>query len=160
MTAFNSLSELDSIFSRKASSSTSDKDRPTSSKSKRSNPDQQKRSSILNVKTIRSITQDSKKGKGRDNQSVKKEFKPVEEEGDKQILDPSQRLITRSSKINQLQSKRKLNSEEDEEELKFRDSRGNRAKTDDGLYIYSIEELRIGLGGETPECPFDCNCCF
>ncbi|KAI8449936.1 hypothetical protein BY996DRAFT_4366673 [Phakopsora pachyrhizi] len=139
MTAFNSLSELDSIFSRKASSSTSDKDRPTSSKSKRSNPDQQKRSSILNVKTIRSITQDSKKGK-----------------------DPSQRLITRSSKINQLQSKRKLNSEEDEEELKFRDSRGNRlsAKTDDGLYIYSIEELRIGLGGETPECPFDCNCCF
>lgn len=55
------------------------------------------------------------------------------------------------------------------------------ARTDDGLAIYSVEELNIGRGGgkyrhgshaivsiliiyitpkDTPECPFDCACCF
>ncbi|GAA5993808.1 hypothetical protein JCM10908_000673 [Rhodotorula pacifica] len=47
-----------------------------------------------------------------------------------------------------------------EEEERFRDSRGLRQKTDDGLPIYSTSELKIGLGGETPLCPFDCTCCF
>ncbi|PHJ19101.1 hypothetical protein CSUI_007066 [Cystoisospora suis] len=32
--------------------------------------------------------------------------------------------------------------------------------TEDGLRIYSEEELKIGQGGGTPSCPFDCNCCF
>jgi hypothetical protein len=30
----------------------------------------------------------------------------------------------------------------------------------DGLPIYSLEELNVGKGGDTAECPFDCNCCF
>ncbi|GAA5886034.1 hypothetical protein JCM3774_001471 [Rhodotorula dairenensis] len=47
-----------------------------------------------------------------------------------------------------------------EEEERFRDSRGLRQKTDDGLPIYSTSELKIGLGGDTPLCPFDCTCCF
>ncbi len=30
-----------------------------------------------------------------------------------------------------------------------------------GLPIYSAESLRISTkGGETKDCPFDCNCCF
>jgi len=33
-------------------------------------------------------------------------------------------------------------------------------KTDDGLPIYDIKELNIGLGGDTELCPFDCQCCF
>jgi hypothetical protein len=33
-------------------------------------------------------------------------------------------------------------------------------KTDDGLPIYDIKELNIGLGGDTELCPFDCECCF
>jgi len=32
--------------------------------------------------------------------------------------------------------------------------------TEDGLKIYSAEELRIGKGQNTPLCPFDCECCF
>ncbi|CRH00060.1 conserved protein, unknown function [Plasmodium relictum] len=32
--------------------------------------------------------------------------------------------------------------------------------TPDGLPIYSMEELKIGKGGYTKECPFECNCCF
>ena len=46
----------------------------------------------------------------------------------------------------------------------FFDSRGikrkTRALTEDGLPIFTPKELRIGLGGGTDLCPFDCNCCF
>jgi len=31
---------------------------------------------------------------------------------------------------------------------------------DDGTPIYSVEQLRIGKGGGTKDCPFDCWCCF
>lgn len=42
----------------------------------------------------------------------------------------------------------------------FTDSRGTtRRKTDDGLTIYSESELKLGQGGDTPLCPFDCDCC-
>jgi hypothetical protein len=43
----------------------------------------------------------------------------------------------------------------------FGDSRGKSSKyTEDGLRIYSVQDLNIGLGGDTPQCPFDCDCCF
>ncbi|KAI8583784.1 hypothetical protein K450DRAFT_219971 [Umbelopsis ramanniana AG] len=44
----------------------------------------------------------------------------------------------------------------------FGDSRGKKSKrtTDDGYPLYDVKELNIGLGGDTPECPFDCKCCF
>jgi hypothetical protein len=46
----------------------------------------------------------------------------------------------------------------------FFDSRGlkrkSRSLTEDGLPIYTVSELKIGLGGGTELCPFDCNCCF
>lgn len=32
--------------------------------------------------------------------------------------------------------------------------------TEDGLPIWTDKEMKIGLGGGTPECPFDCDCCF
>ncbi|BGP33405.1 hypothetical protein JCM10296v2_005205 [Rhodotorula toruloides] len=47
-----------------------------------------------------------------------------------------------------------------EEEERFMDSRGNRKRTEDGLPIYSEAELKIGFGGDTPLCPFDCDCCY
>ncbi|KAH8554327.1 hypothetical protein BGW37DRAFT_249771 [Umbelopsis sp. PMI_123] len=44
----------------------------------------------------------------------------------------------------------------------FSDSRGKKSRrtTDDGFPLYDVKELNIGLGGDTPECPFDCKCCF
>ncbi|EHY66030.1 hypothetical protein NEAUS04_2245 [Nematocida ausubeli] len=30
----------------------------------------------------------------------------------------------------------------------------------DGYKIYTQEELKIGRGGNTPNCPIDCDCCF
>lgn len=32
--------------------------------------------------------------------------------------------------------------------------------TEEGFKIYTAEELKIGQGGDTSDCPFDCNCCF
>ncbi len=32
--------------------------------------------------------------------------------------------------------------------------------TEDGLKIYSMDDLNMGKGGNTSECPFDCQCCF
>jgi len=55
----------------------------------------------------------------------------------------------------------KAEKDEDADEA-FRDSRGTsgRRTTEDGLNIYDINELNIGKGGDTPLCPFDCECCF
>ena len=33
-------------------------------------------------------------------------------------------------------------------------------KTDDGYNLFTVEEMNIGKGGDTSECPFDCQCCF
>lgn len=30
----------------------------------------------------------------------------------------------------------------------------------DGLAIYSTDQLQLGKGGDTKDCPFDCWCCF
>ncbi|KAJ3822993.1 hypothetical protein F5880DRAFT_584347 [Lentinula raphanica] len=50
------------------------------------------------------------------------------------------------------------------EEEKFKDSRGSgpRRKTEEGWSIYKADELGIrddDEGGDTPLCPFDCDCC-
>ncbi|KAJ1645401.1 hypothetical protein IWQ61_010319, partial [Dispira simplex] len=44
----------------------------------------------------------------------------------------------------------------------FFDSRGTKSKrlTEDGLPLFTVQDLRIGEGGDTPDCPFDCQCCF
>ncbi|CAM0141031.1 unnamed protein product [Umbelopsis sp. WA50703] len=44
----------------------------------------------------------------------------------------------------------------------FSDSRGKKSKrmTDDGYPLYDVKDLNIGLGGDTPDCPFDCTCCY
>ncbi|KAH9944482.1 DUF1764-domain-containing protein [Epithele typhae] len=49
-----------------------------------------------------------------------------------------------------------------EEDDRFKDSRGTgpRRKTEEGFAIYKEDELGItAQGGDTPLCPFDCQCC-
>ncbi|CAG8535213.1 12512_t:CDS:2 [Acaulospora morrowiae] len=55
-------------------------------------------------------------------------------------------------------NKRKLIQNDDDG---FSDSRGTkiRKSTEDGFAIYNANELNIGNGGDTPLCPFDCDCC-
>jgi hypothetical protein len=40
--------------------------------------------------------------------------------------------------------------------------KGGRKRTEEGYTIYREEELGLGSnkGGDTPLCPFDCDCCF
>jgi hypothetical protein len=40
-----------------------------------------------------------------------------------------------------------------------KDQPQRRRYTEDGLPIYTVEELGIGKGGNTPLCPIDCDCC-
>jgi hypothetical protein len=44
------------------------------------------------------------------------------------------------------------------------DTRGKKKKarplTDDGLPIFTAEEMGLNKGGDTADCPFDCSCCF
>ena len=35
-----------------------------------------------------------------------------------------------------------------------------RKMTEDGLPVYKEDELKIGLGKDTEDCPFDCDCCY
>ena len=32
--------------------------------------------------------------------------------------------------------------------------------TEEGYRIYTVDDLKIGKGGDTEDCPFDCECCF
>lgn len=40
--------------------------------------------------------------------------------------------------------------------------KGGRTQTSDpdALFVYSDKEMKIGLGKETKDCPFDCWCCY
>ncbi|TNV75376.1 hypothetical protein FGO68_gene3754 [Halteria grandinella] len=38
--------------------------------------------------------------------------------------------------------------------------KSGRKMTEDGYKIYSLDELNVGKGGDTEQCPFDCECCY
>ncbi|CAD6888472.1 unnamed protein product [Tilletia laevis] len=85
------------------------------------------------------------------------------------ILDPSAPRPTAttttqtasSSSTSQRTQGRAFEAALDEDDLAFADSRGSaRKRTEEGFPIYSESELKIGQGGGTPLCPFDCDCCF
>ncbi|KEP64651.1 UNVERIFIED_CONTAM: hypothetical protein HHA_306195 [Hammondia hammondi] len=65
------------------------------------------------------------------------------------------RKETAHSKAGQKKKRRPLTFDED---MGLNQHAINR--TADGLRIYTEEELGIGKGGGTPDCPFDCSCCF
>ena len=46
------------------------------------------------------------------------------------------------------------------EEPRVRSGAQARQKTEEGLAIYKEEELNLGKGGDSPDCPLDCACCF
>lgn len=79
------------------------------------------------------------------------------------VIDPSTRIpaAKRAKKIPSQKSPSDIAGKEAEEA--FKDSRGSgpRRKTDEGFSIFKEAELGIrDEGGDTPLCPFDCQCCF
>ncbi|KAI0348644.1 DUF1764-domain-containing protein [Trametopsis cervina] len=131
-------------------------------------------SSVTTQKPDTSAKKSSKKKRKRE---VAKEEKAVDDKEDQErpakrkipetVVDPSieisapkkQERSARPSKLEAVKSKKKDNKGEEE---KFKDSRGTgpRRKTDEGFAIYKEDELGITeQGGDTPLCPFDCECC-
>ncbi|XP_073222619.1 uncharacterized protein C6G9.01c-like [Cicer arietinum] len=70
--------------------------------------------------------------------------------------------VTKSAdNTKKMKNEKKKSKRVDDGEFVDRPSRP-RKKTEDGLTIYSEEELGLSKGdaGNTPLCPFDCSCCF
>ena len=106
---------------------------------------------------------------------IDKIFSKVEKPKNKQTTKATNQIVKKNESENTVPKKPTLkiaktesNDKKNNEKLKKKISKekaGNnqnkRAKhTDDGLKIYNEDDLNIGKGGNTPECPFDCNCCF
>ncbi|OAX44761.1 hypothetical protein K503DRAFT_2967 [Rhizopogon vinicolor AM-OR11-026] len=97
------------------------------------------------------------------------------------VVDPSSKSSTTSKRPKlDVSTSSQPSHEKRKDEDRFKDSRGTAPsmpllfskfktpitlpsgrKTDDGYNIYKEDELGISnTGGDTPQCPFDCNCCF
>ncbi|KAJ3511210.1 hypothetical protein NMY22_g15726 [Coprinellus aureogranulatus] len=77
------------------------------------------------------------------------------------VVDPSVQIPQKRQKVPPKAASKSKQDREDEED--FKDSRGTgpRRKTEEGWAIYKEAELGIDpTAGDTPLCPFDCNCCF
>ncbi|KAG6911851.1 hypothetical protein DXG01_000098 [Tephrocybe rancida] len=77
------------------------------------------------------------------------------------VVDTSNSII--SSKRPKIESKPKASNSKPSTTEEFSDSRGSRTRktTEEGWTIYKEDELGIrDEGGDTPLCPFDCECCF
>ncbi|CAE6436718.1 unnamed protein product [Rhizoctonia solani] len=78
------------------------------------------------------------------------------------VVDPSTEVESKSKKLKPSKQGKK-SAVVDSDDERFRDSRGTgpRRKTEEGFFIYKEDELGINdEGGDTPLCPFDCDCCF
>lgn len=67
------------------------------------------------------------------------------------------------SKVTKAQPRKEKKSAAPAADDGFADSRGTkggRRTTDDGYPIYADKELLAEGGGDTPQCPFDCACCY
>ncbi|KAL0575987.1 hypothetical protein V5O48_005987 [Marasmius crinis-equi] len=85
------------------------------------------------------------------------------------VVDPSiqlpsskrQKVVKESVELKVKTKPSKMDKTEDE--ARFKDSRGTgpRRKTEEGWSVFKEDELGINdEGGDTPLCPFDCQCCF
>ncbi|OAV94964.1 hypothetical protein PTTG_06944 [Puccinia triticina 1-1 BBBD Race 1] len=170
-----SLSEIDTIFASRGSSTISkkantrrpDSPGPSSEGAERTTASGRGGSGVSDGKVQGSGAERRPAGRpGAKRKAEEAEPRPSPVEV---LIDPSQSLLLPTPNLPPAgSSKKKRNTRalpahldlDDEQERAFRDSRGTRAKTEDGLVIYSVEELKIGLGQDTPDCPFDCQCCF
>ncbi|KAG8701621.1 hypothetical protein FRC08_003990 [Ceratobasidium sp. 394] len=79
------------------------------------------------------------------------------------VVDPSLAVDPKVNKSKEGKKAKVAVRVENSDDERFRDSRGTepRRRTEEGYAIYKEDELGIGTeGGDTPLCPFDCDCCF
>ncbi|KIJ55805.1 hypothetical protein M422DRAFT_200142 [Sphaerobolus stellatus SS14] len=176
-------SEIDAIFATKGKAKLAE-ELPSSSKAK----GKAKTESVADTSASASSSKKSKKKKKKKKAAEGDKASTKEEEaasttatssGSKRklpepetILDPSlslsqpskrQKKPLKSIATVEPSSKKKTTAADPEDEGRFRDSRGSgpKRKTEEGYSIYKEDELGIrDEGGDTPLCPFDCDCCF
>ncbi|EUR70134.1 hypothetical protein PFAG_03291 [Plasmodium falciparum Santa Lucia] len=84
--------------------------------------------------------------------------KKVKENNNKKVKEDNNKKIKEDNKlINKNEANKKNNNKISNNKKKIE---SERLRTPDGLPIYSMDELNMGKGGYTKNCPFDCNCCF
>jgi len=149
-------SEIDDIFAHKPTVTKDPKPSPSSS----TLPPEKKKK--------------SKAAKRKREQPTEDAAPPTKRRAPETILDPSAHLSavapqkTPAAKVQKstagsIAKKKKSSEKHKEDEERFKDSRGTgpRRKTEEGFSIYKEDELGItDQGGDTPLCPFDCQCCF
>jgi hypothetical protein len=108
----------------------------------------------------------TKKDKKRKRRTENGEKPPApDEKAPETIIDPSASLPA-AKRVKVSKSTEKTSQTSSKKDIdKFKDSRGSgpRRKTEEGWSIYKADELGIkddDEGGDTPLCPFDCDCCF
>ncbi|KAH9821663.1 hypothetical protein DFH28DRAFT_527791 [Melampsora americana] len=161
------LSEIDAIFATTKTSKNQITNNTTKNSEEKTNKRKKDDSKPNQIEINKLGTEEKKKKKKKKENPIKETEEKDKDLGEvEEIIDPSINILKISNQTGGIDSKISGSSSGskkillDDDELAFRDSRGTRAKTDDGLPIYSVEELNIGLGGDTEACPFDCDCCF
>ncbi|KAI9300681.1 hypothetical protein BJ944DRAFT_234608 [Cunninghamella echinulata] len=145
--------EIDDIFATKkiaTKSKEEGEESPTVSLTKQQKRKQKKKKATAISNENENSQVEEEKKKSSDNEDEQDQHKVQE------VIFSELAAVKKNSTIN---NKRKLVVDNDDD---FADSRGKKAKrtTDDGYPLYDVKDLRIGEGKDTPECPFDCQCCF
>ncbi|KAJ8597018.1 DUF1764-domain-containing protein [Rhizopogon salebrosus TDB-379] len=133
---------------------------------------------VESLAPIPSVNEKKKKRKKKDKLSASdntKEINPSSESKTQKKRPAPETVVDPSSKSSSSIKRPKLDVSAPSQHVKaphekrkedvdrFKDSRGSgsRQKTDDGYNIYKEDELGISnTGGDTPLCPFDCDCCM
>ena len=78
----------------------------------------------------------------------------------KETKDELVQIVTHSNDIKKSLDFKKISDQDDDGFFDSRGTNSKRKKTEEGFNIYHEDELKIGLGGDTENCPFDCTCCY
>ncbi|KAH9857886.1 hypothetical protein C2E23DRAFT_891850 [Lenzites betulinus] len=151
-------SEIDDIFASKGTSSAA---APTASSSSTSQaPEKKKRKKDRSAKRKRSDGADAVPPKPAKRKVPETVFDPSAAVGLPSAKEAKTRKADKPATSAAKLAKPKKNREDDD---RFKDSRGTgpRRKTEEGFSIFKEDELGItDQGGDTPLCPFDCQCSY
>ena len=158
-TAAKAVTEIDAIFSTTTSSSSQSKSAvPPSTASKKS-------SSTKSTEPNAGVPSQADKKRKRDDPSSSAKPKQPKTRSVEIVNDTSTPTLTNATLTtakpkSKGKPKERVSGGRDAELDEFTDSRGTaRRRTEDGLRIFTAEELKLGQGGDTEDCPFDCQCC-
>lgn len=75
---------------------------------------------------------------------------------------PASKTVTDSNIKKAIAKKKKKDDKQTKKFYEPEQSKNGRKQTDEGFKVYTEDELKIGdtVGGQSKDCPFDCDCCY